>query len=398
MNTEIKLFENKSDCCGCGACYNECPQDAISLNKDEYGFLFPRIDTNRCIKCGLCGKVCPIKNENNLYRSTCAYAVALKDTKILKKSASGGAFAGIAHYILEQGGIVYGASYGKDLYVHHIDVKNKKDLEKLQDSKYVQSDTERTYTKVRENLADGKKVLFCGTPCQIAGLKSFLHKDYEKLYTLDLVCHGVPSYQFFIDGINSLVKIGDKIKQVSFRSKENGWGTEGFVLTENGKYLFNERTSSYYYYFLRSATYRDSCYKCKFASENRPGDISIGDYWKIESAHPDFRKIFDETKGVSCVLINTEKGKELFDFAKKEFYVIDSSVQLVKERNGRLSEEQSRPAPSVRKTLLEIYKNEGYPSINKYWMKNERKQLYILRIKDLVRPFYKIIKRWLREF
>ena len=396
MNTEIKLFENKSDCCGCGACYNACPRNAIFFIEDEYGFRFPKIDKEICISCGQCIMTCPIKNMNKLNIPTCAYAVALKDTNILKKSASGGAFAGIAHYFLKQGGIVYGASYDKDLYVHHIEVKNVIDLTKLQDSKYVQSDIEKTYIKVRENLINEKKVLFCGTPCQIAGLKSFLHKDFEKLYTIDLVCHGVPSYRLFIDGISSLVEDGDKIKQVSFRSKENGWGTEGFVLTGKRKYLFNERTSSYYYYFLRSAIYRDSCYKCKFASESRPGDISIGDYWKIESAHPEFRKTFDEKNGVSCVLINTEKGKELFNFAKKDFYVISSSVQLIKERNGRLSEEQVKSAPTVRKTLLEIYKNEGYSSINKYWMENEKKQLFILRMKDLVRPFCKKIKRWLR--
>lgn len=396
MNTEIKLFENKADCCGCGACYNACPQEAISLGKDEYGFIIPKIDTTRCIMCGLCCKVCPIKNENILNKPTSAYAVALKDINTLKKSASGGAFAGIAHYFLTQGGIVYGASYGKNLYVHHISVKNIKDLEKLQDSKYVQSDIEKSYIKVRENLMDGKKVLFCGTPCQIAGLKSFLNKDYEKLYTIDLVCHGVPNYQLFIDGINSLVEVGDKIKKVSFRSKENGWGTEGVVLTEKKKYVFNERTSSYYYYFLRSAIYRDSCYKCKFASENRPGDISIGDYWKIESAHPKFWNTIDEKNGVSCVLINTEKGKKMFNLVQKDFFVINSSVQLVKERNGRLREEQPKSAPAVRKILLETYKNEGYSSIDEYWLKNEKKQLYILKIKDIVRPFYKTIKRWLR--
>lgn len=396
MNTKIELFENKADCCGCGACYNACPKGAISLEEDECGYIYPNIDKSKCISCGLCNRVCPLKksDKDGLNKSYKAYAVALKDRNILKKSASGGAFSGIAKYILENGGVVYGAAYDEKQYVHHIGITKLEELSKLQDSKYVQSDVEKTYADAKANLINDKLVLFSGTPCQIAGLKSYLGKEYKNLYTIDLICHGVPCHRLFWDGITSMVKPSEEIKKISFRDKATGWGTDGYILTDKRRYIFDEIKSSYYYYFLRSTLYRESCYACRYATDNRPADITIGDYWRIETAHPGFREIMNEQEGVSCVLINSKKGEQLIADLITELNIIDSTVDLVKERNGRLREADLVTAPKERKVLLDLYREEGYQSINQYWHRHERRELLLLRIKDLIRPLYKkIFKR-----
>lgn len=392
MLIENKLFENKADCCGCGACFNICPQQAIYIETDEYGYLFPNIIKEKCILCGLCEKVCPMNAEVKLHKSYKAYAASLKDEGVKEKSASGGVFAGIARNILCQNGVIYGAAYGENQYVHHIGISREQDLAKLQDSKYVQSDMENIYIDIKKQLLRGNKVLFSGTPCQVSALKLFLRKDYENLFTIDLICHGVPSYRLFFEGIHLVINKGEQIKSVSFRNKSTGWGTDGYIQTNKKKYKFDESKSSYYYYFLRSTLYRDSCYKCKYATDKRPGDITIGDYWRIETAHPKFRKLIDERGGVSCVLINSRKGEKLFDDNKDAFVFIESSVNAVVERNGRLNKDNSFQVPKERKELLDIYKNKGYLYLNKYWIKKSRKERCVIKIKEIVRPMYKMMR------
>lgn len=398
MDTEIKLFESKAECCGCGACRNICPNDAIYFENDEHGYIYPRIQKDKCVSCGLCNTVCPIKKDAVINTPIKAYAVALNDCSTLKKSASGGAFAGIAKYILDQNGVVYGAAYGENQYVHHICISSNNDLGKLQDSKYVQSDIEKTYKDVKEKLREGKLVLFSGTPCQIAGLKLFLRRDYDSLYTIDLICHGVPSFQLFHDGIYSYINDGEKILELSFRDKASGWGTEGYILTDKRRYVFNELKSSYYYYFTDSSLNRDSCYGCKYSSDKRPGDFTIGDYWHIGTAHPSFEKTIIEKNGVSCVLINTKKGIDLFTEVKKYFSTIESTLDLVKERNGRLREDNSTTLPEKRKVLLNLYRTNGYSSIDDYWKKYEKHKLLKLKVKEIIRPIYKLSTKIVKGF
>lgn len=391
MSVGIKLFESKADCCGCGACYNVCPQQAIHFKKDEYGFTFPTINRELCIECGACNKVCPMQNDSGVSEPQTVYAAALNDSETKKKSASGGVFAGIAKFILSQGGVVYGAAYGDNQYVHHIGITEEKELYRLQDSKYVQSDTEKIYSDVKEKLLKGKLVLFSGTPCQVAGLKLYLRKDYINLYTIDLICHGVPSYQMFYDGMKAVIGNDEQIKHVSFRDKTNGWGTDGYIRTDKRRYSIDESRSSYYYYFLNSMIYRDSCYHCKYASDNRPGDFTIGDYWRIETAHPEYGKTINEREGVSCLLINSDKGKDLFNAVQNNFALIESIVELVKARNGRLNRCESMPA--FRSELLELYKEKGYRAVNEYWTRHECKGVLFLRMKEFIRPAYKAIRK-----
>lgn len=223
----VVLFENKSDCCACRACLNVCSKSAISMKPDADGFLYPEIDPNKCVECGVCKRVCKYKTSDlNAVEST--YAVTNRDEKQIMKAASGGLFSAAASAILSDGGCVFGATLTFDSGypdTHHIMVENKEELWKLQGSKYVQSRIGRTYQLAKECLQNGRTVLFSGTPCQIAGLKSYLGKVYENLYTMDLICHGVPSAEFFDGYIQELnKKYRGKVTEYKFRDKTKGWG------------------------------------------------------------------------------------------------------------------------------------------------------------------------------
>ena len=225
------LFENKKDCCACGACLNICPKEAISLKQDEYGFLYPEIDEYLCIRCELCKKVCAFQNveEDNVPIST--FAAISKNRNQAKNSASGGIFAAIAQYVINNNGIVYGAAFDDSWNVKHIGIEHIEDLIKLQGSKYTQSNTDTTFIEVKKMLALGKQVLYSGTPCQIAGLKKYLGKDYTNLITIDIICHGVPSNKMFKDYLSYLeAKNNAKIQNFKFRDKKTGWGINGSVV------------------------------------------------------------------------------------------------------------------------------------------------------------------------
>ena len=198
----IELFAEKKNCCGCGACMNVCPKSAIHMEKDEYGFVYPEINIEQCVECGACKRVCAFQNKTTQNKPQRVLAIAGKNDSLVKKSASGGLFATIALAVLEQGGCVYGAVMlheNHKLRIHHVCCETKEELERLQGSKYVQSSLGSIFKDVQEKLKKGKTVLFSGTPCQVDALKSYLRKDYEKLLTVDIICHGVPSEQFFND-------------------------------------------------------------------------------------------------------------------------------------------------------------------------------------------------------
>lgn len=221
------LYERIVDCCGCGACMNACPKDAIIMKSDKYGFIYPHINLQKCIECGLCVKSCRFINSETSAPQK-VYAAANQNYNEIMNSASGGVFTAVAREFLKSGGVVFGATLSFDnghANPHHIQIESVDDLWKLQGSKYVHSEIEFTYSHARIALQAGKKVLFSGTPCQIAGLKSYLKKDYNGLYTIDLICHGVPSGQFFDDYIQHKTHhIGATIKSFNFRDKHLGWG------------------------------------------------------------------------------------------------------------------------------------------------------------------------------
>lgn len=375
----IVLYRDKKECCGCEACVNICPKDAVSMKEDAYGFLYPVIDQERCIQCGACKTVCGYQKFPLLEKPKRIYAAASKDDAILRRSASGGIFAAVAEMILSHGGIVYGAALlfedGK-LVPKHIRADALEQLKKIQGSKYVQSEIGDIYRQVKKDLQQEKWVLFSGTPCQIAGLKQFLKQDYAHLFTMDLICHGVPNKRFFQDFIESHgKKLGGRITDFYFRDKSKGQSllTRSMYERAGGKrrekVMLGNRTA-YMYFFLKSYTYRESCYSCPFAGGQRIGDLTIGDFWGFHEEYPTYDKKqgLSNGKGISCVFVNTEKGKKLLEQNKECFILKESEFDTVARHNDQLC------APSKynskREEILERYKNGGYEAVDLYFREN----------------------------
>lgn len=368
---DIVLFQDKKDCCACGACLSICPKHAIKMVSDEYGFLYPQINKEKCIKCRMCIKTCAFQNSNLDNEPLIVYA-AQNNSSDLKQSASGGVFVDIAKNILQKGGVVYGASMelinGK-LEVQHIAVNNMDELIKLQGSKYVQSYTGKIYKDVREKLNNKKLVLFSGTPCQIDGLMLYLGKKYDNLITVDIICHGVPNNRMFQDYIRLLEKkYNDRLTDFKFRNKDKGWGLTAKVYTSKGDtFTIPSMQSSYYYMFLKSYIYRDSCYSCKYACKNRCADITIGDYWGIEKVHPE---IFKDNiykmyykDGISCIIVNTMNGKEFLTKYQKNLNLIVSKFEYISKYNNQLNY-SSNCNQYMRNKILYLYNKRGYRDID----------------------------------
>ena len=302
-------------CTGCGACVQRCPKRCISWTQREFGFRYPQIDKDACVNCGLCEKVCPTDKALEVPVEQKVYAAVHKDTEVLAKSTSGGAFTAIADAIFAQGGIVYGAAMLDDMQVKHIRTTGKDDFEGLRSSKYLQSDTGTTYQMVEQDLKQGKFVLYSGTPCQIDGLKNFLGKDYETLYTVDIVCHGVGSQAYFDKYMDFARERYGKIKALRFRSKEYaGWSCGGVVVVVDSsdclkKIPYRDFDNYYYSYFLSGDIYRKSCYSCKYANTNRVGDFTLGDYWGVEALNLPLQT----ENGCSLLLVNNQHAMQLLD-------------------------------------------------------------------------------------
>lgn len=377
------LFESKEKCCACGACLNKCPRDAIQMEEDEYGFLYPRINTQKCIECGVCVKVCDLKKKKEKQpqlESGCYFAVC-KNSNILMESTSGGLFSIIAQRFIENNGEVYGCSLQKkdDNYfeIKHIKVDKKEELKIILGSKYVQSRADVVFNDIKKSLQKNKKVLFCGTPCQVAGLKNYLGKGYENLYTIDLVCHGTPNVKLFNDFIKSLEKKYKKeIVNVNFRKKLKKISSNVFfyfeMLFSNGKTKRKFcKLLSYYGLFLDGDIYRESCYKCQYANANRQGDITLGDGWGIEKRTPQLLVEnggeIDNFYGSNSVMVNSSKGKALFEMILSDIICDKVDFSDISEYNHQLC------YPSVKKEyyekIMQMYKEEGYEALDRFYFK-----------------------------
>lgn len=320
-------------CTGCRTCEQLCAHKAIQMVEDNEGFITASINQELCVDCGLCQKRCPQNTPVEKSTTKSVYAIRLKDDEMLYRSASGGAFAGIAKAWIEEGGVVVGVVYDKEWNAHHICATTMEELQQTQSSKYVQADTRQTYNEVKKLLQEGKRVLFSGTGCQIGGLKAFLHKDYDNLLTMDLICHGVASPLLFKKYIEWLGdKSGSPILEYDFRDKKGGWGL-GYKYKYKCTYKYKNCTMDpYFFRFLKGYTYRESCFQCNYCKPERAGDITIGDYWGIEKEHSGFFN----TKGVSCILINTDKGMNAWEKYNQLYHSIESTFDQVARHNGNL--------------------------------------------------------------
>lgn len=336
---------SEQTCTGCSACYNVCPKNAISMNPDYEGFFRPTINLEICVDCGLCAKVCPQINIINKHpRAEKPFAAINKNSGILKKSSSGGVFSLLAEYILKKNGVVFGAVMKENNIVYHSIAHNSDELNPMRGSKYVQSVIGNTYSEVKKMLNSGKAVLFTGTPCQVAGLYTFLgNTNIAKLLTVDLVCHGTPSSKMFLSYLEKLasykkIKYGE-IKNFKFRQL-HAWGITPSFQYRGDNILLEGEDNVYMQLFLSGRLFRPSCYKCLYTTPERVSDITIADFWGI-GAEKKFQ--FDSSSGVSLLLLNSEKGKSVFNEIKDEMNFDSRDWSEALKRNHQLYRQSSRP-------------------------------------------------------
>lgn len=354
-------------CMGCSACISICPKDALALEQDKYGFYKPVLRREKCIECGLCEKVCPIisekwKTENIEVR---AYACSNRNDEIRLQSSSGGVFYEVARSVLEEDGKVYGCAWTAPDRAEHIMIDSEDKLPLLLKSKYIQSKMGITYRLIKENLLKGDLVLFCGTPCQVSGLISFLGKRHTNLITIDFICHGVPSQRTLSIAKKELEKKYDKkIKEFNFRNKKNGWNTLTIevLFEDNTKVLEKAKDNSYYQAFLLNLGLAKSCGECKYNVLPRTADITLGDFWGISVQTIEK---FQDDKGVSCVVINTNEGRKVFENIKDKFVFREVKIAEIKEGNPFLNG-HCKPHPKSEQYLEKINNFKGeYASVVK---------------------------------
>lgn len=368
---ELNTVVLRHKCTNCMACYNVCPVSAIEIKEDKDGFAYPVINEEKCTHCGLCTKKCPALNLGQTKEiserldAPIAYGGYIKDETLRKNSSSGGAFSALAKYILDKGGYVCGARIVQGGFCEHVIVDNWEDLAPLRGSKYVQSNINNCYKEIKTLLEQDKYVLFTGTPCQVAGLYAVLGKDYEKLITVDLLCHGTPSQKVFREYLNEITDgHADDVLNVNFREKTTGWRNPS--LTIDGKDLsiivpnvfYNgDLNNSYIIGFLKNMLIRKSCCDCQFNGLPREADITIGDFWGIENCD----KTLDDNNGTSALLINSEKAKRIIsnvcDAFSKFKSVDDKFITKVNMVNKKA---YNHP---YRDYFLERYRNRDYVSI-----------------------------------
>lgn len=304
-------IENLKTCTGCSACYSSCPKNAISLVPNKEGFLYPQIDSEKCIQCGLCEKVCPALNiQLGKNQNPKAFAVINNDEKIRMESSSGGVFTAVAKKIIEENGIVFGVKLDAHQKAVFSFTENEEGLSEFRGSKYVQAKVGNAFKECKKFLIENKKVLFTGTPCQIEGLKLFLGKEYENLLTMDIICHGVLSplvWKKYTELREK--KFASRIVKTAFRRKNDGWKqySLSFTFANDSEYCASLIKDPYLRIFLKDVCLRESCYACPSKKLNRVSDITIADFWGVQNEYPEY----DDDKGTSLVIVHSTKVEEI---------------------------------------------------------------------------------------
>lgn len=325
---------DKTLCCGCTACVNACPAQCIVMRRDREGFDYPVANPDRCIGCGKCEKVCPVLNPRS--ESAPLAVFAARSETDMEGSSSGGMFPMLAGKFLEGGGVVYGAAFMEDMTVGHVDVTDVAGLERLKGAKYVQSDLYAVFEEVRDLLQDGKSVCFAGTPCQIAGLHNYLGGSKDSLITVDLACHGVPAPGLWEKYVGAQEKrFGARLCGVSFRDKSKSWRQYSlrFDLLKDGvteSHHVHKTDDPYMALFLQDMTLRPSCYSCPARNGRSGSDLTLADLWNVSEVAPEF----DDDRGASLVLVNTDAGRRMFDSLVHDgMKVLAADMETAKKRN-----------------------------------------------------------------
>ena len=354
---------SKSQCTGCTACVSICPCHCIQMQKDDAGFQFPEmIEQSACIGCGACERSCPVMSNKGFDSdlSTVAYAAFSKNNLLRMGSSSGGVFSELADAVLQSGGLVYGAGYDAEGKVKHICVGNQKELGKLRGAKYSQSILGDSFQTLKKQLDSGRKVLFSGTPCQVAGLKSFLKRDYDNLIYVDFVCHGTPSpmvWEKYIKYRAQNDNGGVAASHINLRNKESGWSKYSysveFAYSDNNRYLCENGADPFMRFLVGDYILREACSDCHFKGYSRVSDITLGDFWGIWDVCPEM----DDNKGTSLVLLHSQKGKQLFQSVSDRMEVQEVSLEQASAMNpSMLKSSVHRPE---RKDVLKIIEKDG---------------------------------------
>lgn len=353
-------IRNKRDCCGCNACVQKCPQQCIGQSEDAEGFIYPQVDKARCVGCGLCEKVCPVINQNPKSKPLKVMAGRNGNEEIRMVSSSGGAFTLLAGEIIGRGGVVFGARFDENWNVVHSYTECTDGLAAFRGSKYVQSRIGETFSQAEKFLKQGREVLFTGTPCQIAGLRRFLGKEYDNLLSMDIVYHGVPSpgvwKEYLKQTTQNLSPIG-RIVGINFRDKRTGWKEYSFSLhisSPDKEVLHTEKfyRNKYMRGFLANLYLRPSCHQCPSKSGKSGADITLADFWGIEHIAPRL----DDDKGTGLILVNTVKGKRIYD----KLPIISEEIIYGQALKGNHSIEISAPVPPQRECFFENLGKEDF--------------------------------------
>lgn len=375
---------DKSQCCGCTACYAVCPHGAISMIPDDLGFMYPQVDSSRCVDCGLCDKVCAFHPQVPC-DVTEAFAVRHRNMAEVEASTSGAVFVALTDRVLSDGGTVYGAAFEANDHVVHKRADDLVGRDSFRKSKYVQSDMGDMFRSVLKDLSDGRKVLFSGTPCQVAGLKSFIGpKLARNLYLVDIVCHGVPSPKVWKDYVSWRESTaGMKAETVNFRDKSCGWrsSVESFVF--NG---VKSLSTSYSYLYYKNIMMRESCGVCPYASLSRQSDITIADYWRKDKRCPEFAS---DNKGCSLVLCGTIKGREFLDEVSEHLHVADADLAGCIQHN--------LASPTVLHKDSEVFARDFSRYGLEYVMKRYGDMGWRFKIKDTFMKIYRCIRQTARK-
>jgi len=352
----VQIYEDKPRCSGCAACKSICPKNAIRMEADEKGFLYPVIDGALCVDCGRCVSVCPLHKEEMEFKQEeqCIFAVQHPDKAVVKQSSSGGAFTLLSDPILQQGGVVFGCVIDDGFNVIHTMAVDTAGRDRMRGSKYAQSDMRDVYRQVKQACRE-RPVLFVGTPCQVAGLNAYLGQLPENLLTVDFICHGTPSAKFFGDHIHFLEKkYGKKAVSYKFRDKKYGWRHVETVFFADGSQKTSYWTFRLKKFFSSNINLRPACYECRFTHPQRVADITIGDFWQAEK----ILNIYDNV-GISLIIANTSKAKTLLQKLEGRCFLREVSMEDIQQRA------LIRPAtkPIGVDAFWQTYIKEGYKGV-----------------------------------